>query len=169
MAAAAKGERPPGVSPATRQPHPLGAPGPAPPPEPPAPAEVEEPPAPDVLLDVPLLDEDEPLLDELLLDELLLEELDTLLLEEPLLWHVPLWHIPSGQLVPSLWLDHVVVEVAGVQSWHAFAGFAAPAGTSVPPMKQSATQETRPRPAGCSKSTGGPWPGGSTSPGWRAG
>src|SRR5580698_5926362 len=47
---------------------------------------------------------------------------------------------PLEQLVPFGWLDHVVVEVAGVQTWQAFAGFTVPAGIRTPPMKQSATQ-----------------------------
>src|SRR5580704_10152149 len=55
--------------------------------------------------------------------------------------HDPLLHTsPAAQLVPLGTLDQVVVEVAGVQTWQAFAGFTVPAGMSVPPMKQSATQ-----------------------------
>ena len=47
---------------------------------------------------------------------------------------------PLAQLAPFAALDHAVVELAGVQTWHAFDGFAVPDAYSVPPMKQSATQ-----------------------------
>jgi hypothetical protein len=47
---------------------------------------------------------------------------------------------PTAQTVPSGSLDHAVVEVAGVQTWQGFVGFAVPAGKRTPPMKQSATQ-----------------------------
>ncbi len=54
--------------------------------------------------------------------------------------HAPLLHTsPAAQAVPLGSLDHVVVEVAGVHTWQAFAGFTVPPGMSVPPMKQSAT------------------------------
>jgi hypothetical protein len=47
---------------------------------------------------------------------------------------------PEAQLVPSASSDQVVVEVAGLQTWQAFAGFTVPSGKRTPPMKQSATQ-----------------------------
>jgi hypothetical protein len=46
--------------------------------------------------------------------------------------------LPSLQTVPSLALDHVVVEIAGLQTWHRFAGSTVPAAMRVPLMKQSA-------------------------------
>ncbi len=36
--------------------------------------------------------------------------------------------------------DHAVVDVPGVHTWHAFAGFTVPAGYRTPLMKQSDTQ-----------------------------
>jgi hypothetical protein len=49
--------------------------------------------------------------------------------------HVPDWQVsvcvhalPSLQVVPSAWLDQVVVELAGVQTSQAFVGFTVPAG-----------------------------------------
>src|ERR1700679_2838643 len=55
--------------------------------------------------------------------------------------HAPLEHTsPDAQPVPSGSLDQVVVEVAGAQTWQAFAGSTVPAGMRGPPMKQSATQ-----------------------------
>jgi hypothetical protein len=42
--------------------------------------------------------------------------------------HAPLLHtsVPPAQLVPSATLDHAVVEVDGVHTWHAFAEFTVP-------------------------------------------
>ena len=45
----------------------------------------------------------------------------------------------SLQEVPSDSLDQVVVEVAGVQSWHAFVGSTVPEAYDVPAMQQVAT------------------------------
>jgi|HubBroStandDraft_4_1064222.scaffolds.fasta_scaffold675216_2 hypothetical protein len=49
--------------------------------------------------------------------------------------HTPAWQVsvcvhalPSLQVVPSAWLDQVVVELAGVQTSQAFVGFTVPAG-----------------------------------------
>jgi hypothetical protein len=46
--------------------------------------------------------------------------------------------VPLPHAVPSLALDHAVVDVAGVQTSHAFIGFAAPAASIDPPMKHCA-------------------------------
>ena len=39
-------------------------------------------------------------------------------------------------------MDQAVVEELGVHTWQAFAGFFAPEGNAVPPMKQPAPQVT---------------------------
>src|ERR1700678_3499871 len=55
--------------------------------------------------------------------------------------HAPLLHTsPAAQLVPLGSFEYVVVDVDGVQTWQAFAGFTVPAGMRTPPMKQSAMQ-----------------------------
>ena len=47
---------------------------------------------------------------------------------------------PTAQVVPLGSDDQVVVEVVGVQTWQALAGFTVPPGMRTPPMKQSAVQ-----------------------------
>ena len=50
--------------------------------------------------------------------------------------HVPELHTsPVAQLVPSGSLDQLIVEVAGVHSWQASAGFAPPDAYEVPLMQ----------------------------------
>jgi hypothetical protein len=44
---------------------------------------------------------------------------------------------PSSHASPSALLLQLVVEVAGAHTSHTFAGFAAPAAMSTPPMKHS--------------------------------
>jgi hypothetical protein len=57
---------------------------------------------------------------------------------------------PLPQLAPFAAFDHAVVELAGVQTRHAFAGSTVADAYSVPPMKQSAThvpaEQTSPLP-----------------------
>jgi hypothetical protein len=50
----------------------------------------------------------------------------------------------APQLVPSATADQALVEVPGVQTWQAFAGFSVPAVYTVPAMSQSAEQAPAP-------------------------
>jgi hypothetical protein len=53
--------------------------------------------------------------------------------------HAPLTHTsPLPQLVPVAAVDQFVVDDDGVHTWHAFAGFVAPAAYVVPEIRQTA-------------------------------
>ena len=47
---------------------------------------------------------------------------------------------PSEQLVPLFAFDQLVVEVMGLQTWHALAGFSALEPTLTPPITQPVPQ-----------------------------